>query len=438
MKYILSILLFFSLNLSATDYYVSPSGDDTNPGTIGSPFRNWQKLADVLNPGDIGYIRGGTYVPTTAMNLFRHCDWSNINGTSASPIIIQNYPGEVPVYDFTGYVITRDDAFCVFIDFCSYLTVKGLRITGFAQVSTGAGVSRGMAIDNSPFVTIEQCTIDHMGGSAFVVGNASDYLYFLNCDAYYNADALSTPAYGGSNGFEMTGGVTSTNITFDGCRAWWNSDDGFDFFSVDGVVTIRNSWSFWNGYIPGGFSTGGDGEGFKLGPTNTTPKVSTTRLLYNCLSFENRTTGFGQNTAETQMYIVNCTAYSNGVNGFWFGWYPGYAQPFYNNISYDNTTADLNETGGNVGGATNTWDGGVTVTDADFQSVSSTGMDGSRNSDGSLPGLAFLRLASTSDLINAGTYIFLPYCSTAPDMGAYEFNNCYKNNFKTKKRNAIH
>lgn len=438
MRILLTILIFNCLSASATDYYVSASGSDANDGlsTI-TPFRNWQKLTDVLVAGDVGYIRGGTYVPTTAMSSYIHCEWQDLDGTSASPITITNYPGESPVYDFTGYVTTRvDGTEAVYLRNSEYVIITGLRITGFDQIGTGTGVSRGFIIDNSPNCVFNRIEIDHMGGIGFYTGTGSHNAYFLNCDSHHNADPFSTPAYGGSDGFTSASSDV-TNITYDGCRAWWNSDDGFDQFGTDGVNIFRNCWSFWNGFIPGGFSTGGDGEGWKLGPTNTVPKVSTTRLLYNCLSFENRQRGFSMNTAQTQMYIVNCIAYKNGGLGFWFAWYSGYAQPFYNNTSYDNTAGDFDESGGNVGGSNNSWDGGApTITDADFLSVSSTGMDGARNGDGSLPGLSFLRLAATSDLINAGVNINLPFCGTAPDLGPYEFNTCPIN--IRKRRNAIH
>ena len=86
----------------------------------------------------------------------------------------------------------------------------------------------------------------------------------------------------------------------------------------------------------------------------------------------------------------------------------------------------------------NTWDYGiegslprwvptdtVTVTDADFISVDSTGLSGARQADGSLPILNFLRLAEGSDLIDAGTrYIhdvgIISYYGNNPDIGYAE------------------
>ena len=47
-----------------TYYYVSTSGNDSNQGTISSPFRTIQKAASVMTAGDTCYIREGTYRET--------------------------------------------------------------------------------------------------------------------------------------------------------------------------------------------------------------------------------------------------------------------------------------------------------------------------------------------------------------------------------------
>ncbi|HPM03265.1 MAG TPA: hypothetical protein PK816_14005, partial [Candidatus Cloacimonadota bacterium] len=57
---------------------------------------------------------------------------------------------------------------------------------------------------------------------------------------------------------------------------------------------------------------------------------------------------------------------------------------------------------------------------ADFVSISTVGMDGERNEDGSLPYLPFLRLHESSDLIDRGTDVGYSFNGSAPDLGAYE------------------
>jgi hypothetical protein len=45
-----------------SEYYVSTSGNDDNPGTIAQPYRTIAKGVSYLQAGDILYLRGGVYV----------------------------------------------------------------------------------------------------------------------------------------------------------------------------------------------------------------------------------------------------------------------------------------------------------------------------------------------------------------------------------------
>ena len=82
------LLLMISLYIcgiaKATTYYVSPTGNDANPGTITLPFRNIQKLNSVMNAGDIAYIRGGTYTSTFNSASAYHLFFNDLIGTSGS------------------------------------------------------------------------------------------------------------------------------------------------------------------------------------------------------------------------------------------------------------------------------------------------------------------------------------------------------------------
>ena len=65
----------------------------------------------------------------------------------------------------------------------------------------------------------------------------------------------------------------------------------------------------------------------------------------------------------------------------------------------------------------------IKVSSADFVSVSSVGIYGPRQADGSLPSVNYLRIKAGSDLINKGVYVGINYNGTAPDLGAYEFGS---------------
>jgi hypothetical protein len=422
MKKLFLILFLLPLLLNATTYYVATpagGGNNSNNGlNTGTPFATWEKLSDVMVAGDIAYIRGGVYTSTQGAGASTHCLIQNLHGTSLNYITIQNYQNESPVFDLTSVGIpTATDPTAVYIQSCSYLHIKGLRVTGLQQNHGGSGISRGFDASDSPNCIFELIEVDHIGGGGFHLYNSNDVTY-LNCDAHHNDDRWSNPgAWGGADGFSGTGGETSTRTTYEGCRSWWNSDDGWDFFSTDGIRTIKNCWSFWNGYQPGTFTTGGNGEGFKLGPTQTNKATTILKFMNNCLAFENRANGFSQNNAQCKFQIYNCTSYKNGRDGFWMGFYSGITQDFKNNISYDNPNAEMDDVGESQG-SYNTWNAGtgVTVTDADFVSVSSTGVDGARQSNGDLPVLTFLHLVEGSDLRNAGTEL-----GYGTDLGAFPY-----------------
>ena len=54
-------LMFLIAPMSAATYYVSPSGNDSNPGTSDSPFRTVQRGASQAAPGDTVLLEDGTY-----------------------------------------------------------------------------------------------------------------------------------------------------------------------------------------------------------------------------------------------------------------------------------------------------------------------------------------------------------------------------------------
>ena len=77
----------------STDYYVSKTGSLLNPGTFDSPFLNVQQAADIMQPGDICYIREGVYHENIIMD--------NNDGFLGSPIIFSSYNNERVLFDGT-------------------------------------------------------------------------------------------------------------------------------------------------------------------------------------------------------------------------------------------------------------------------------------------------------------------------------------------------
>lgn len=72
-------------------FYVSPSGDDANPGTEDLPWRSLSYAMERLSAGDLLNLRVGIY--------HEHDLRVGLRGTSGAPITIRSYPGERATID---------------------------------------------------------------------------------------------------------------------------------------------------------------------------------------------------------------------------------------------------------------------------------------------------------------------------------------------------
>ena len=87
---IISFLLSFILS---NEYYVATYGDSANVGSFNYPFSSIQQAANVMNAGDICYIRQGVYHENIKLE--------SKDGSSGSPIVFSAYNDERVVLDGT-------------------------------------------------------------------------------------------------------------------------------------------------------------------------------------------------------------------------------------------------------------------------------------------------------------------------------------------------
>ena len=102
---------FLVVSSLATQFYVSPTGVPTNPGTITSPWDLQTALNQPISvkPGDTIWVRGGIYThapqgATISPQQQGWIFWSKLVGTAASPIIVRGYPGERAIIDGGAWV----------------------------------------------------------------------------------------------------------------------------------------------------------------------------------------------------------------------------------------------------------------------------------------------------------------------------------------------
>lgn len=81
-------------------FYVSPLGNDSNPGTFLFPWKTIDKAARTVLPGDLVYIRAGIYHEYVSINR---------SGTQSEPIKFFAFPGESPVMDGLNNLPTNED-----------------------------------------------------------------------------------------------------------------------------------------------------------------------------------------------------------------------------------------------------------------------------------------------------------------------------------------
>jgi pectate disaccharide-lyase len=385
--------------LRATTYYVATNGNDSYSGTNSAqPFATPQKAVTLstLAAGDLIYVRGGTYNLSTQVKPGKP-------GSAVAYIRFWAYPGELPVFDFATMAAGSTKALDVRKD---YWHVKGFEVKNAPDSGIFIGGYSNI---------IEGCVVHDCNNDGVILGSTSvktTNALILNCDSYRNFQVAS----GGDNGdgFAAKSGCGSNNV-FRGCRSWYNSDDGWDFYdNTSNSVVLLNCWAFHNGtnlWGVSGFS--GNGNGFKLGGAGTHAR----HALKQCLAFDNHKKGFDYNNSTGGHSMYNCTGFRNLAENYKFPVVPtDGTNTFMNDISYLGGGVDI--IAGSVT-VSNSWQG-FTVTAADFVSLDTSLAFAPRNADYSLPTNGLARLAVGSQLIDKGVAVGLPFRGAAPDLGAYE------------------
>lgn len=406
-------------------YYVSPSGSDSAAGTQSAPWASLAHAQSVAGAGDTVYVRGGTYAYTHAdASCKSQTDQVNgvtlsKSGSSGSPITYAAYAGEKPVFDFSR---VKDNCRIKGFDVTgSWIRLKGLEVTGVQQNNNLNHESWGIWITGSNN-TFEQLNLHHNMGPGLFIQNGGGNLV-LNCDSHDNYDPHTSNGPGESaDGFGAHISAGHPGNVFRGDRAWWNSDDGFDLINAFSSVTIENSWAWLNGYLPGTTTSIGNGNGFKAGGYGGGyVSGGVKHTVRGSVAFNNKAAGFYANHHTVADDIFNNTGYGNHPDYNMLGVSSSGAAigigNLRNNIAY---TGSLTSNMTGTSSANNTWDLGLTLSNSQFQGVSTSGWDAPRQSDGSLPSLASLHLASGSTLIDKGVNVGLPYNGRAPDLGAFE------------------
>lgn len=105
-----------------SSFYVSTTGNDSNPGTQAAPWRTVQHAADSAHAGSIVSVRGGIYEELVSINAS--------GNASDGYITFRSYPGETAILDAEHLTLNGRTGILA-IHNQSYVRVEGLEIRNF-------------------------------------------------------------------------------------------------------------------------------------------------------------------------------------------------------------------------------------------------------------------------------------------------------------------
>lgn len=298
--------------------YCSPDGnDDTADGSEDKPFFDLQRAVNKALPGTTILMKAGRYVYSKRINIDQR------NGTHDKYITLMCPDGRA-ILDFSampfhahsnnpfqGVRLTSSYWHFYKIDICN-ASDNGLLIE--RNKPDGGSSSDILArTEDAHDNIIEFCNFYRNGDTGLQIKNMGAFNYILNCDSYYNCDTEN----GDADGFAPKISVGDGNYLF-GCRAYQNSDDGYDvFIKKDGgftdnkTIVFENCLAYENGTLVDSIgnvtSSRGNANGFKMGSNQGLMNV----VMNRCLAVRNGAKGFDQNHNAGDIIMNNCTGFTN-------------------------------------------------------------------------------------------------------------------------------
>lgn len=200
---------------SASNFFVSPSGSDRNPGTEKKPWETIQKAANSATPGSTVYIKAGTYYERINMK---------VSGTKDGGVItFRNYNDDKVIIDGSKTSASKQEDM-IHISNKDYIKIIGLEIVNNVNKNTDYFIT-GIGIwGKGEGIEIRDCKIHHIWYT-----NTSD-----------ESGAIGIAVYG------MSGTKPIKGLIIDGNEIWDMKCGNSETVALNGNV---DGFQFTNNYV---------------------------------------------------------------------------------------------------------------------------------------------------------------------------------------------
>lgn len=288
-----------------TDYHVSPTGNDSNPGTAERPWRSIERVnAARFEPGDSIRFQGGQRFP--GVIVLDHIDGLTVTSHGDGRAVIDGANG-------SGLRAAG----------CNDLTITNLTVTG-------SGRKAGNTADGVVVTDSNGLTIDHVEVAGFRGGG-------LQLDGIHNARISNVHAHdNGSAGISVGWHKRSSHVRIDHCVAANNPGDPSNLtnHSGNGIVVAATDDAVIE-YCRA-FNNGWDMPRKGNGPVGIWVWDVDRAIIQHCLSHDNKSPGddgggFDLDGGATNSILQYNLSYNNDGPGYFLCQFPG-AGDFKNNI----------------------------------------------------------------------------------------------------------
>ncbi len=145
---------------SATDYHVSPGGDDSNAGTAAKPWRTIAKVNSVdLRPGDRVLFEGGkAFEGTLALD-------GKDSGSADNRVVVASYgEGRATINGGNGSGLVAEG--------CSHLVIRNLDFVGAGRKD--GNTESGVSVSDGDGIEVDQVDVSGFRGSGLLLAGLRD------------------------------------------------------------------------------------------------------------------------------------------------------------------------------------------------------------------------------------------------------------------------